>query len=216
MRHAQSQGNCQGQLEGQNSTGLSTKGHHQALRLSQALMRSDIRPTHLYSSPLLRARQTTSCLTAALRQADHLFEYQQAAALQEMHQGIFQGLTWAEAQSQYPEVCNQLMSALVWQPVPQAESVTAARERSQAWIERVLAVHQPGDVIWAISHEGLMQQLISVVMGCDRTWKIPIAHTAIFEFWLAKTQWETLTHDRYNPEYWKLYRFNDCSHLDTD
>ncbi|WP_121968723.1 histidine phosphatase family protein [Leptolyngbya sp. BC1307] len=212
VRHAQSLGNCQGQLEGQSSTALSAEGHRQAQCLTQALMTAS-RPTYLYSSPLLRAMQTAHYLTEALQPQDDFFKLQPDADLQEMHQGIFQGLTWTEAEAHYPGVCAQLMATLAWQPVPQAESITAARSRSQRWLDRVLSNHQPGDVIWTVSHEGLMQQLISVVMGCDRTWKIPIAHTAIFEFWLADTQWQRLTHDRYNPEYWRLHRFNDCTHL---
>ncbi len=216
MRHAQSLGNCQGRLEGQSSTALSAEGHRQAKRLSQALMTASSPPTHLYSSSLMRATQTAHYLVEALNQRRDRFKYQLDADLQEMHQGIFQGLTWTEAQANYPDICAQLLATLAWQPVPQAESVTAARARSQRWLDRMLSIHHPGDVIWAVSHEGLMQPLISVVMGSDRTWKVPIAHTAIFEFWLADTQWQTLSDDRYNPEYWRLHRFNDCTHLSAD
>ncbi len=77
-----------------------------------------------------------------------------------------------------------------------------------------------------VSHEGILQQMIAVMMGCDRTWKISIAHTAIFEFWLAASP-EMDSHtgatalftddlpipDRFNPEYSQLRRFNDASHL---
>jgi broad specificity phosphatase PhoE len=212
MRHAQSLGNVQGQMEGQSSTALSAEGHRQAQQLSHRLMGlapSSGLPTHLYSSPLLRALQTTQYLSAALQQGHHFCDTQQTAALQEMHQGVFQGLTWAQAQASYPELCAQLLSSLVWQPVPQAESLAAARTRAQGWMQHILSEHQPGDVIWAMSHEGFLQQLISVVLGCDRTWKISIGHTAIFEFWLA----EEGCLNSFNPEHWILRRFNDCSHL---
>lgn len=243
MRHAQSLGNLQGLMEGQGSTELSAKGWHQAQRLSQrlipAMQPAELLaeplakvpaelPTHLYSSPLLRASQTTEVLSRALQAVNHTFSSQSVYALQEMHQGIFQGLTWAQAQAQYPEVCGKLLSTLAWQSVPQAETLQAARDRAQRWVNHILQVHQPGEIIWAISHEGILQQIVAVMLGCDRTWKIAIAHTAIFEFWLAETlphpppiqlhaphhtQWQHLTHNRFNPEYWHIRRFNDSSHL---
>ncbi len=219
MRHAQSLGNLQGQMEGQGSTELSAEGHLQAQQLCGALMQS-ARPTHLYSSPLLRAVQTTAYLSAALQQLSHSYSCQQMPSLQEMHQGIFQGLTWAQAQATYPELCAQLLSSLTWQPVPQAESLIDARIRAETWMSDLLRQHQPGDVVWAISHEGFLQQLISVVLGCDRTWKISIAPTAIFEFWFqqpydlsSKPLTEGFRPESFNPEHWILRRFNDYSHL---
>lgn len=215
-------------MEGQQSTALSDLGQRQAQCLSRHLIKDlSCRPTHLYSSPLLRARQTADVLIAALEQARHPFETQQTEALQEMHQGIFQGLTWLEAQSQYPELCAQLLSSLRWQPVPQAESLVAARVRSHRWIHHILSLHSPGDVVWMISHAGILQQIIAVIMGCDRTWKIPVAHTALFEFWLAAASPEASSlalvaaplannlpaADRFNAEYWQIRRFNDHSHL---
>ena len=222
VRHAQSFGNQGGKMEGQTSTALSQLGQQQAQCLSHRLLTIGHRPSYLYSSPLLRARQTTEAIATALSQ-DLSQSGQPIAcpyycaddALQEMHQGIFQGLTWPQAQAQYPKLCDRLMTDLAWQPVPQAESVSAARSRAHAWINHVLQVHSLGEVVWAVAHEGILQQMIAVLLGCDRTWKFPIAHTAIFEFWLAAKSLETLTDDRFNPEYWHLHRFNDCAHLQT-
>lgn len=226
IRHAQSIGNVQGVMEGQSSTELSTEGYAQAARLGKYLSQQGL-PTHCYSSPLLRATQTAQSLLdqVELNQVDrddeggrHSCHLKQTEALQELHQGIFQGLTWSQAQANYPDICAQLMSSLAWQPIPQAESLVAARARARSWVRHVLKQHQLGDVVWAVSHEGFLQQLVSVMMGCDRTWQIRIPHTALFEFWLASTQdhnqWQQLGGDRFNPEFWVLRRFNDCAHLD--
>ncbi|MGB3300276.1 MAG: histidine phosphatase family protein [Phormidesmis sp.] len=228
IRHAQSLGNLQGQMEGQSSTALSALGQQQAEQLSHSLGQSTL-PSHIYSSPLLRASQTTDYLTHGLQHLKHSFKIQKTDALQEMHQGVFQGLTWKQAQYQYPDLCARLLSSLAWQPVPKAESLAAARDRAQLWVNHILSQHRGGDVIWAVSHEGFLQQLIAGVMGCDRTWKIAIAHTAIFEFWLAdiphqrldrsqaqsqkQSQKQSLNNNRFNPECWVLRRFNDASHL---
>ena len=236
MRHAESIGNTQRRMEGQQSTSLSPLGQQQAQQLSQTLidltrskplpkppksppnpLPNPLRPhkalpTHLYSSPLLRAQQTATALQQTLQTAHHPIQVQQHTDLQEMHPGIFQGLTWAEATTQYPNLCEQLMTSLAWQPVPQAESLIAARTRAQTWVNQLLSRHTPGDTIWAVSHAGIMLHIIAVIMGCDRTWKITIPHTAIFEFWLASTHWQTLGQNQFNPEYWTIRRFNDTTH----
>lgn len=207
-------------MEGQSSTPLSVKGILQAQQLRDTL--ADGSPAHaptgqsafIYSSPLLRATQTTDILRKALnREALNQGQYKLSHGLQEIHQGIFQGLTWTEAQRQYPQLCEQLLGAREWQPVPKAESPTAARKRAEAWVEQILHRHRPGQTVWAISHAGIMQQLVAAILGCDRTWQIPIHHTARFEFWLSQTHWQSLSADCFNPEYWKLCRFNDYAHL---
>lgn len=220
VRHAQSDGNVQKIMEGQSSTALSAKGQKQAQQLSHALLSSSDLPTHLYSSPLLRAKQTAGAIASTLTQTHHPFTYKETDALKELHSGIFQGLTWPQAQAKYPELCTQLMTTLTWQPVPDAESPSVARNRAKSWFKHILISHVGGDVLWVVSHEGFLQHLISVVMGCDRTWQIRIAHTAIFEFWLsapppdeAFNRDKSLQANRFNSELWRLRRFNDCSHL---
>ncbi|NEP16108.1 MAG: histidine phosphatase family protein [Leptolyngbya sp. SIO4C1] len=208
IRHAQSLGNAALQMEGQGSTALSALGRQQAQRLAAALLRSE-RPTHCYSSPLLRSRQTAAALTAAYPPLTVTL----ADPLQELHAGILQGLTWAEATVRYPDLCQRLMQQLDYWPVPQAEPLSAGRARAQRWLTDCLKQHQPGDVIWAVSHAGLMQHLIAAVLGCDRTWQIPIQHTAVFEFWLAQTAWTASDRNRFNPEFWQIRRFNDTAHL---
>ncbi len=233
IRHAESIGNTQRRMEGQQSTALSPLGQQQAQHLASTLIpaldpqvspiadlhspnplrAAKLLPTHLYSSPLLRADQTAVALQQTLQQVNHTVPIQHDTALQEIHPGIFQNLTWAEATEQYPEICDRLTTSLEWQPVPQAESPLEARIRAQAWIHQLLTNHSPDDTVWAVSHGGLMLHLIAIIMGCDRTWKITVSHTAIFEFWLASTHRQTLTQNKFNPEYWILRRFNDTAHL---
>ena len=230
IRHAESVGNVQKKMEGQSSTALSKRGYEQSQQLSEALSSSSDLPTHLYSSPLLRARQTTEAIAHSLTQAGHTFIYKETDALKEIHAGIFQSLTWAQAEAKYPELCAQLMNSMTWQPVPKAETPAMARSRAKAWLKHVLSVHAAGDVVWCVSHEGFLQHLVSVVMGCDRTWQIRMAHTAIFEFWLACpdlpslpastalpassiSQREFLQANYLNNEFWIIRRFNDTQHL---
>lgn len=205
MRHGESQGNIENRLEGQEGTPLSAHGHDQARRLA-VYLKYQAAPTCVYSSPLQRAVQTATYLSDAVSRPLHL-----DADLQELHQGIFQGLTWAEASQRYPQVCATLISTVDYQPVPGAEAPMTAYQRALRWYQSLWQRHGAGDVIWVVSHGGFLQQLMRVILGCDRSWQIPIRHTALFEVWLLSPQ---LTLDnQHNPEYWKIIKFNETPHL---
>ncbi len=205
IRHGESLGNMEGRLEGQMSTPLSPQGQWQSQQLA-AYLHHQGPPTALYSSPLRRAVETAHYLTTG--QPPTL-----VADIQELHQGIFQGLTWAEASQRHPEICAALTQSLEYQPVPGAETPTAAHQRATDWYQTLWQRHAPGDMVWMVTHGGFMQQLIRVILGCDRTWQIPIRHTALFEFWLLNPIQTHSSH--HNPEYWKILKFNETPHLKT-
>lgn len=219
IRHGESLGNVEGRLEGQMSTPLSARGQWQTQQLA-AYFKQQIKaqapptciaptasPTHIYSSPLQRAVETARPLAAVTG-----CPLQLAPQIQELHQGIFQGLTWSEANQHYPSLCAQLTATLDYQPVPEAETLAAAHQRAVGWYRRLRQRHQQGDVVWMVTHGGFMQQLIGVILGCDRTWQIPIHNTALFEFKLLNP---SLAEDnQYNPEHWKIGKFNEIPHLE--
>ncbi|NEQ50517.1 MAG: histidine phosphatase family protein [Leptolyngbya sp. SIO3F4] len=206
IRHGESQGNIEGRLEGQMSTPLSPKGVWQARQMATYLQ-GQSQPTCLYSSPLQRALQTAQHLEAVVG-----CSVQIDADLQELHQGIFQGLTWSEASDRYPQLCSQLSTNLDYQPIPDGETPKIAYQRALTWYISLWQRHSPGDWVWHVTHGGFMQYLMQVILGCDRTWQIPIRHTALFEFWLLKPQ--VSKDNQHNPEYWKILKFNETPHLD--
>lgn len=237
IRHAQSVGNQQKRMQGHGEFELSPLGHEQAEKLAQRLMSEGWRPTHVYSSPLKRAVQTTEALLAPFlaeplpsavsdlvdgevelplgmvtEASDHIhIEY--ADELKEFQNGIFQGLTWAEARSQYPELCSRLESSPDWIQIPQAESLQDARDRSQQFITHLLTHHQIDDRIWIITHSWILQHLIAELLGCDRSWRLHASNTALFEFWVDHSRWQRSDQNRYNTDLWQIRRFNDAQHL---
>lgn len=160
---------------------------------------------HLTNStpPLRLAFQT--------RDGDITVEY--ADELQEHQNGIFQGLTWAEARAKYPDLCHALESSPDWIPIPGAESLEAARNRAHQFIQRLLDRHTDGDQIWVITHSWMMQHLISELMGCDRSWRLHAHNTALFEFWIDRSRWQRTDQNRLNTDLWQIRRFNDYGHL---
>lgn len=231
IRHAQSIGNQQQRMQGWVDDDLSVQGCQQANRLAQRLYAEGWHPTHVYSSPLKRAAQTTErLLTSGLAESPmpggwarspnppsqplRSVQVTYAEELQEFQNGILRGLTWHEAQAIYPELCAALESAVEWLPIPEAESLQELRDRAQRFIQTLLSVHASGnDRIWVVTHSLILQHLIAALLGCDRSWGIQIPNTALFEFWWVPSLWQTRDHNRFNTELWQIRRFNDCRHL---
>ena len=229
MRHGQSQGNVEGRMEGWSSTGLTDLGRKQAQCLGQRLAKENRQPTHIYCSPLQRATETLAAMASELWATAEI----PAPAipipalpipaipvptvfhndLRENHQGILTGLTWAEAQANYPDLCQRLETSLDWLPIPGAESWLEGHQRAQRFVEDLLQ-HHNGDQIWVISHQWILQHILACLLGCERTWGIPLSHTAITELWLDRDRWfEPDLNQRLNTELWRIQRFNDQSHI---
>ncbi|NJL49540.1 MAG: histidine phosphatase family protein [Leptolyngbyaceae cyanobacterium SM2_5_2] len=225
IRHGQSQGNVEGRMEGWHSSDLTVLGREQSYRLGQYLAAINWSPTHIYCSPLLRATATLVTLQSgwvAQEQVqkdgrDRLNSWPPtilSEELRENNQGIFSGLTWAEAKQRYPDLCRTLETSSDWQPIPQAETLSEGQQRAQQFINHLLNQHCNDDHLWVISHSWILQQLIAQILGCDRVWGIPIRNTAIFEFWLDCSRWHSSNPNHHlNSELWQIKRFNDYNHL---
>lgn len=237
IRHAQSTGNVEKRMQGHGEFALSELGRQQAEKLAKRLLAEAWVPSHVYSSPLKRAAETTQILveyfqTAPLPAAvsdlidasvsvplDEIEGGHRSIAityadeLKEFQNGIFQGLTWVEAMSQYPELCRELESSPDWIAIPEAETLTAARSRARHFIHHLLHQHRNGDHVWIISHSWIMQHLIAELLECDRSWRLRASNTALFEFWIDRDRWERTDQNRFNTDLWQVRRFNDCQHL---
>lgn len=224
IRHAQSQGNVEGRMEGWQSTGLTPQGQQQAQQLGGWLGQHQWHPTHIYCSPLLRATETLAAMSQGFEAAyrsgafrrpdavtDPLPQPQCWDDLKENNQGIFNGLTWPEAQARYPDLCDRLESSLDWVPIPGAETLAAGRDRARRVVDQLLH-HRNGDRLWVISHQWILQQIVAELLGCERVWGISIGHTARFEVWLDRDRWANAD-QRLNSELWQIKAFNDSSHL---
>ena len=237
IRHAQSVGNQQKRMQGHGEFELSREGKRQAEKLAQRLFAESWQPSYVYSSPLKRAVQTTEILLSRflaeslpatvsdlvddevdlpleiLAREAHPIRVEYADQLKEFQNGIFQGLTWAEAKETYPDLCDRLESSPDWIQIPGAESLEEARYRARDFVQNLLDRHSDGEQIWIISHSWIMQHLIAELLGCDRSWRLHARNTALFEFWLDRSRWQQESQNRFNTDLWQIRRFNDHSHL---
>lgn len=210
IRHAESVGNQQAQMEGHGQTALTPHGCWQARQLAQRLSQDFPTPIQIYASPLRRAAQTAEILA---QDGQSPVPMEQDDDLKEFQNGILQGLTWAEAKSRYPDLCHRLETSADWIPIPQAETPAEGRDRARRFIHKLLDRHRNGDTIWVITHSWILYHLVAELMGCDRTWQMPVDHTAIFEFRLDQSRWHEPQGDRWVSSHWQIRRFNDCQHL---
>jgi broad specificity phosphatase PhoE len=210
LRHAESVGNQQG-IQGGDFE-LSEQGQYQAQQLAVYLSLEFWLPSHVYSSPQQRALQTTRILLQSLT-INPIICY--AEELQEVHNGIFEGLTWEQVQQQYPELCQSLVTSAEWLPIPGGESLLQVRDRAQQFINQLLRIHQNSDRVWIITHGGVLLHLIAVLLGSERTWGMDIPTTALFEFECDLDRWDCTDQNRYNSTLWKILRFNQTPHLQT-
>jgi broad specificity phosphatase PhoE len=238
IRHAQSTGNVEKRMQGEGEFELTETGRSQAEKLGRRLLAEGWLPTQVYSSPLQRTLQTaqilihqfqTATLPAAVgdlmdastplmgdlddRGLQHSIPIALADELKEFQNGILQGLTWAEAVSQYPELCQALETSPDWIPIPGAETLKDARSRAHRFIQTLLK-HQNGDRVWIVTHSWILQHLIAELLNSDRSWRLHAKNTALFEFWIDRDRWHTTDQNRFNTDLWQIRRFNDHQHLD--
>jgi broad specificity phosphatase PhoE len=216
IRHAESLGNREYRIQGRMDYALSMQGIEQAHALGQALVTHIWKPTHIYTSSLQRTVHTAEILRDYWATRESTVNLTLCPDLQEIKNGILEGLTWAEVQEQYSDLAAALMASSDWVPIPGAEGLKAARDRAQKFIQTMTTQHHNEDRLWVVTHGGFLQYLVAAMLGCDRTWGLSIPPTAMFEFELDLDRWNTTDQNRYNAQLWKIHRFNDASHLVTE
>jgi len=210
IRHAEARGNTQQKMLGQLDELLSPHGVLQAQLLGQFLAQHSWVPTSLYSSPLKRAAMTLEMLVACHSEGDDFPPIQIDEALLEIDNGIFQGLTWQEAQEQHPELCEQLMSSQDVIPIPGGETLSACCDRTRNFIHTLYQTHHSSDRVWVMTHGGILQYLIAAIFDTPKVWGMSIGNTALFEFEVALPASSQFTR---NPQPCRIHRFNECPHL---
>lgn len=223
-------------MQGHGEFELSELGRQQAEKLGRRLLAESWLPTQVYSSPLRRAAETTEILldrvqlaplpaavsdlidadATPVEAAARSITVEYADELKEFQNGIFRGLTWAEALKRYPDLCRSLEASPDWIAIPGAETLEDARARSRQFIQRLLRHHHNGDRVWIITHSWILQHLIAELLGSDRSWRLRATNTALFEFWIDQSRWhQSASTSRFNTDLWQVRRFNDTHHLHT-
>lgn len=208
VRHGLSTGNAEGRLQGHAEFDLAEEGRLQAQKLHDRFQSEAFEPTHIYSSPQRRAADTARIASRSWPLNINYWD-----DLKEHDVGIFSGLNWAEIVSKYPDVASSYGKSRNWDIVEGAETFQQRRDRARRVIETVLGSHDDSDALLVFTHGGFLQNMLTVLMGTDRTWGINVQNTAVFEFALDLEQWPANGPELHNTAFWRINRFNDTSHL---
>lgn len=166
IRHGETAWNKDTRIQGQLDIPLNDTGLWQAQRTAEALRGEDV--TAVYASDLQRAAQTAAAIGAALARP-----VQHHHGLRERHFGVCQGSTWAELETQHPEVAEQWRRRVPDFAPPGGESLLALRERVERTFTE-LAERHLGEQIVVVAHGGVLDVLYRLSTGlalqAPRTW----------------------------------------------
>src|SRR5215203_1905381 len=160
-RHGESQANIIHEISNRGlKHPLTIKGREQALALAHRLETRFV--THIYSSPVLRAIETSVLI------ANHLGEeYEVTEALREYDMGIMEGRGDKQAWRQWQQLFDDWSKHQLWDHcVEGGETFHDVKNRFVSFIERLIEKHQNSDDnILCIAHGGLYWMMLPQVLN---------------------------------------------------
>jgi broad specificity phosphatase PhoE len=199
IRHGETEYNRQGLALGRRDVALNEEGQRQAERLGRVLAKEGLGA--VYSSPLLRARDTATAVAAA-----HGLPVRVEERLVEMDVGEVDGLPFDEVERRYPDLLRTWMSEDgPTEPIPGGESLAQVLDRAWAWVDELNASVHPRDRIAAVTHNFVILSLLAQAVGLGlpnfRRFRHAVAAVSVLDFEDGRAT---------------LVRLNDTCHLDDD
>jgi len=199
VRHGETAWNVDTRIQGQLDIGLNDKGRWQAERVGLALAEEAI--DRIYSSDLSRALATAQAIAARAGNP--------AARTVQLHRGLrerafgtFEGQTWAQIETDWPEESRRWRQRDPDFAPPGGETPLQVRERVAAAVETLAQPHL-GQCIVLVAHGGVMDALYRLATRQDfsapRTWELGNAA-------INRLLW--------TPEGLTLVGWGDTAHLD--
>ncbi|MEY4506520.1 MAG: hypothetical protein RL297_1098 [Pseudomonadota bacterium] len=198
VRHGETPWNRETRIQGFTDIGLSELGQWQAQQLAQALREEPL--AAIYASDLSRARDTAQAVADVQGHT-----VQTHPGLRERCFGQFEGHTWTEIETQWPEASQAWRQRVPdWAPPQGGESLIALSARVLHALNGIAEQHL-GEQILVVVHGGVLDALYRAATGLDlqapRAWAL--RNTAI-----NRLLW--------SPEGLSLVGWADTAHLDTD
>lgn len=146
LRHGQTDWNLTGRWQGQASSApeLNNTGYAQALAIREQLAGKQL--SAIYSSDLLRARQTAKLIANPLGLTVIL-----EPRLREMNLGAWEGMLSSEIEAQYPLELAERARDPHHARAPQGESPVEVAERTIAAVDDIAGKHA-GESVLIVSH----------------------------------------------------------------
>ena len=196
VRHGETEWNAERRIQGQIDIGLNDIGRRQARAAGAWLQAESI--AALYSSDLQRAWMTAQAIGAALG-----LEPQPAPELRERNYGMFQGLTYAEAEARHPAGYAAFEGRNADYDFENGESLRAMFARVTTKLQEIADRH-PGEQVVVVVHGGVLDVINRFVRGnpleMARDFLIPNAGIN----WVARADGQ-----------WSIETWGDTAHLEA-
>lgn len=157
VRHGETEWNAERRIQGQIDIALNATGECQAKAVGRWLARAEI--AALYASDLKRAWTTALAIGTALGLAP-----QAAPEMRERRYGVFEGLTYAEAQKKFPAGYAAFEGRNADYDFENGESLHALFARVTGKLQAIAAGH-PGQNVVVVLHGGVLDIINRFVRG---------------------------------------------------
>lgn len=174
VRHGHVEGIDPPRFRGRWDLELSPRGECEA-RATAARIAGRWQPTHLYTSPLRRARQTAQAIAQATDLTSVVLD-----ELSDLDYGAWQGLTYDETRAKWPVEMDCWLHAPHLALIPNGETLQDVAARATRTFAN-LARRHPDETIVVVAHETVNRVLLLHVLELSlaRFWGIPQATGAI-------------------------------------
>jgi broad specificity phosphatase PhoE len=171
LRHGQTTANAQEVIQGPRiDAPLSDLGLRQAASLGEALAHRPIEV--VYSSPLVRARDTAEALVRRHQRRDASAKGQLAVQvvpeLYEMDYGSFVGRSYTDIRDEMDQVLDAWKMGFVDQPFPGGESAALAQHRIRPFANRIVDAAKDREIA-VVAHGRINRVLIATLTGAGLT-----------------------------------------------
>lgn len=193
VRHGETDWNAQRRYQGQSDVPLSELGKRQAELVAERLARLKI--DAVYASDLKRALETARVVAEKSG-----LEVLPEPRLRELKFGVLEGLTFDEAQEQYPEMIAAWLNDFN-RPPDGAETIDLFNARCVSLLDELKGKHDE-QVVLLVAHGGSLSEILRVVLGLSREkrWYLEMGNASLTEVLVAE-------------KYVALKRLNDTCHL---
>lgn len=162
IRHGETEFSTQLRYSGWGDPELTERGRTQAqrsaIRLKELLDGREV--AAIMSSPLSRAKETAQIIQEKLGDA----ELQEAEALKELNFGTWEGLTFAQARTQDPQLHEQWVENPADSAPPEGESIRELYQRVRSW-RNGLNRHYSGKTLVVVSHVNVIKAVVCQALG---------------------------------------------------
>ncbi len=157
VRHGETEWNAERRIQGQIDIGLNENGVRQAEAAGRWLQGAGI--VALYSSDLKRAWTTAQAIGSALGLVPHA-----APEMRERRYGVFEGLTYAEAQQKFPDGYAAFEGRNADYAFENGESLQVMFARVTGKLQAIAAAHA-GQTVAVVLHGGVLDIINRFVRG---------------------------------------------------